>query len=271
MRLYERIASALIGTPLQHPAERLRSLWRIPRQLKHPEMREIYLEDERIGMIMKNAITDGVNCIDVGCHLGSVLQEFVNLSPSGRHTAFEPLPYKAAWLRQKYPGVEVHQVALGDQDGQVNFFFNPRMSGYSGLRAHHATEGESEKLVVECRKLDDLVPAGRPVGYLKIDVEGGEYFVLRGARRILAESRPLILFECTRSGLTSFGLALDQMFSLLNDDLAYRIFLPKDWLRREGPLTLAGFEAATTYPFQAFNFIAARASDSLHMSTVAGA
>src|SRR5688572_28907092 len=99
MRLYERIASTLIGTPLQGPAQRLLRLRGLAQRLRHPELREIYLEGERIDKLMQVTITDGMNCIDVGCHLGSVLQRIIRLSPTGRHVAVEPLPYKAAWLR----------------------------------------------------------------------------------------------------------------------------------------------------------------------------
>lgn len=205
MQLYERIASVLIGTPLQRPAEGLRWLKGLPKRLKHPELREIYLEDDRMERLIKNTIHDGMNCVDVGCHLGSVLHKFTTQSPTGHHIAIEPLPYKANWLRQKYPLVDVHQVALGEQECRVSFFFNPRKSGYSGLRVHGAADG-IEKIEVECKKLDDIVPPDRRIGFLKVDVEGGEYAVFRGARRIIAESRPIVLFECTNSACRISGL-----------------------------------------------------------------
>ena len=40
-----------------------------------------------------------------------------------------------------------------------------------------------------------MIAEGRPVDLIKIDVEGREFEVLLGARRVLAESRPAILIE----------------------------------------------------------------------------
>jgi FkbM family methyltransferase len=256
MPLYERIASILIGTPLQRPAEGLRRLKGLRHRLKHPELREIFLEDDRMERLIKNTIIDGMNCIDVGCHLGSVLHKFTTQSPSGHHLAIEPLPYKADWLRQKFPNVDVHQVALGEEHGRATFFLNTRRSGLSGLHVHGSTDG-IQTIEVECRRLDDISPNDRRVGFLKVDVEGGEYGVFRGARRIIADSRPIILFECANSALVNFGTSAGQIFSIFNDEFRYRIFSLKNWLSGDSPLSLSEFESSMVYPFKAFNFVGA--------------
>ena len=179
MQWYERIASILIGTSLQRPAEGLRWVASLPKRLRHPELHEIFVEGERIKRLIEKAITANTNCIDVGGHLGSILCEFVRLSPNGRHIAIEPLPYKADWLKRKFPEVKVHQVALGEEEKEVEFFYNPRRSGLSGLLQHGGRD-ELKIIKVECKRLDDIVPLDMPIGFLKVDVEGGEYGVLKG-------------------------------------------------------------------------------------------
>jgi len=256
MQLYERIASSLIGTPLQRPAEALRRLWQLPKRLRHPELREIYLEQQRMKSLFKRTITADMNCIDAGCHLGSVLHEITQLSPNGHHIAIEPLPYKADWLRRHFPTVEVHQVALGDEDSTVEIFYDPRRSGFSSLVRHKHLGARTAAVSVKCKRLDDIVPPERPIGFLKIDVEGAEFHVLRGARRVLGESQPVVLFECSRAGLTNFGLTASQFFSLLTEGIRYNMFLLKDWLSGGHPLDLPTFEASMAYPFQAFNYVA---------------
>jgi FkbM family methyltransferase len=255
MQIYERIASSLIGTPVQGLAEGVRGALALPNRLRHPELREIYLEEGRARELVARAVTHGMNCIDIGCHLGSVLDRFVRMSPSGRHIAVEPIPYKAAWLRRKYPGVEVHQIALGDEGGVLEFYYDPRNSGFSSLRPHGS--GEKKLIEVPCKRLDDIVPAGRPIGFIKLDVEGAEFGVFRGARRVLAESRPLVLFECTRSGLSAFGFEPHQIFDLLTGELGYCVYLLKDWLSGSDPVDLDGFAGSMIYPFTAFNYVAA--------------
>jgi FkbM family methyltransferase len=255
VRIYEPIASALIGTPLQHTAERLRWISELPRRLKHPELIEIFLENDRARAVMARTITEDMNCIDIGCHLGSVLNEFVRLSPKGSHIAVEPIPYKAAWLRRKYPRVEVHQIALNDEDSIDDFYYVPERSGFSGLRKHGLSEANTIK--VQCKRLDDVVTQEMPIGFIKLDVEGCEYWVLKGAERVLSENQVVLLFECTNSGLDAFGFRAEQVYSCLVDDFRYRIFLMKDWLSGGPPLDLSEFNASMIYPFKAFSYIAA--------------
>lgn len=255
MSLYETIAFSLIGTPLQNPAEGLRWVKGLPHRWKHPELRELYLEGKRMKALMERSIDPVTNCIDIGCHLGSVLHDIIDLSPGGRHIAIEPLPYKAERLRRRYPRVDIHQVAVGEDNSTVEFFYNPTNSGFSGLKGHGS--GGATSIRVECKRLDDIVPADARIGFIKLDVEGGELAVFRGARRVLSESRPIVLFECTTSGLEAFGYHAAQIFSLLVDEQGYRVYLLKDWLSGGPPLDLAGFEGSMKYPFQAFNYVAA--------------
>lgn len=253
----ERLARWSIGKPFRPPLLRIRDALLLPKRLRHPELREIYVEDDRISRLLEKTITPGMNCVDVGCHFGSFLHEFVRLSPTGQHTAVEPIPHKAEYLRRRFPGVAVHQLAASDQDGDINIYYDPRHSGFSSLGRNRYNGQRAVALPVMCRRLDDIVPAGRPIGFLKVDVEGAEFHVLRGARRILEESRPIILFECSASLISALGLSADRIFSLLVDEVGYHVYLIKNWLAGGRPLDLAGLERAMTYPFQAFNFVAA--------------
>ncbi len=251
--LRERIVHTLIGTPLQRPLEDVRCLlgrWR------SPDLPELLLEPKRIVQLLEQTIDDGMNCIDVGCHLGSTLNEIVRFSPHGHHIALEPLPYKAEWLRRKYPNVQIHQVALGEKNGRVEFQWNTRRSGYSSLKGPDNEEGV-QMLEVDTRRLDDLVSERQTIGFMKVDVEGAELFVFQGARRVFAESRPIVLFECTQSGTSRFGITAARMFEFITTELDYQIYLIKDWLARLSPLELPQFETAMKYPFQAVNFVAA--------------
>jgi FkbM family methyltransferase len=253
----DRLASSLIGTPLQHPAQALKSLGGIVYRLRHPELRELFLEGSRVRTLLRRTITPEMNCIDAGCHLGSMLSEMARLAPGGRHIGIEPLPYKAAWLRRKFPMAEIHEVALGAEESTVEFFYHPGQSGVSGLRSR--LDGVTDRLIVRCRKLDDLVPADRRIGFLKMDLEGAECEAFRGARKLLTESRPIVLFECTKSGLDLFGRSAPDVFSLLEREVGYHIYLIQDWLSGGPPLDEPGFAAAMIYPFRAFNFVAAPA------------
>lgn len=71
---------------------------------------------------------------------------------------------------------------------------------------------------------------------------------------MLRESKPAILFECTRTGLAALGAAAADVFNLL-DGLGYRVYLPQDFLAGTPPLDCSQFADSMNYPFRAFNYV----------------
>lgn len=246
----------LIRTPLEIPAEKIRGLLEFSQIRKHPELTDIYIEPLRIEQMMRRVICDSFNCIDVGCHLGSTLSAILKLAPQGHHIAFEPIPYKARWLKRKFPKVDVREISLGDTPGEVTFYYNANQSGFSGLRRHMTANNTILELTVQCELLDNILPPDQRIDFMKVDVEGGELAVLRGAADMLRRYRPTLLFECTRSGLSSFGFTSAQIFEFLTKQHSYSVFLLKHFLNDGEPLDFEQFHNALQYPFQAFNFIA---------------
>jgi FkbM family methyltransferase len=113
--------------------------------------------------------------------------------------AFEPSPAFCERIRAAFPsGVEVRQCVLSDATGRAVLrvpvigdgveFGRATIQDTIQLPGLPVREVEVEKL-----RLDDLQL--RNVGFLKIDVEGHELAVLRGARALLTEQRPRILVE----------------------------------------------------------------------------
>ena len=252
MSMYERIASKLIGTPLQRPAEWLRNLKGARFRRSHPELAEWFAEGGRTDEAVRRVVGPSTNCIDVGCHIGSFLQRIVTMAPQGRHFAVEPVPQKAQALRERFPGVTVLDVALGDRDGEAEFFMHAAQTSYSGLKAR-AVPGKVESFPVRVRRLDDLIPADVPIGFVKIDVNGGELLALRGAEGLLRRESPFVLLECTRGGLDDYGVDSDEVHDLL-EGIGYRILLLKDYLSGGAPLTAERFRKSMEYPFEAFNY-----------------
>ena len=252
----EYIKHLLIRTPLEKTVMQAKQWLNLSQNFKDPGLNEIQLESERIDRILPQILENFSNCIDIGAHLGSVLSQMLQLAPQGHHMAFEPTPYKFSWLKQKFPEVDVLDVALNDREGQATFYLNTKLSGFSGLNKHMAENYTLKELLVQCNCLDNLVPSDRRIDFIKLDVEGNELGVLRGAKNLLQRDRPKLLFECTKSGLSCSGYTSAQVFEFLTQ-LNYSIFLPKTFLEKGQPLTFAEFDRALQYPFQAFNFLAA--------------
>jgi FkbM family methyltransferase len=148
----------------------------------------------------------GMVCWDVGANVGFytlLLAELVG--PGGRVFAFEPFRSNVAVLRRHvqingYQNVRIFPCALGDFDGDAGFAPGPTTA------MGHLTAGGP--LRVACSRADTLLTAGQieVPDVIKLDVEGAEADVLRGALRAL-EHRP-ILFVATH-GETAHRTCLD--------------------------------------------------------------
>ena len=253
MSIYESFAARLIGTPLQRPAQWLRHGLRAGYRRAHPELGELFLEDRRIEQFMRAVIEADTHCVDIGCHIGFYLQRFSALAPNGHHHAVEPVPHKAIWLRKKFPAVAVLEVALGDKNGVSEFYVDAAQTSLSRLNAG-APRGPMRLVQVQCRRLDELIAPGTRVGFIKVDVNGGELPALRGGQALLARDRPHILLGCTQRGLDDHGLAADEVFQWLTQSARYDIFLLKDFLAHGPALDAAAFRHSMVYPFKAFNY-----------------
>jgi FkbM family methyltransferase len=257
MPLREYIQHQLIGTPLYPIATMLRHV-RARCAVRDPAVRALGAEDGMIRNILRKSLRPGDNCIDIGAHLGAVTSTFVRRAPAARHMAFEPTPYKAAWLRKKFPTVEVVEAALSDETGEAVFYHQRRNSGYSGLARHEAGVNDAtavDEVHVKLCQLDDLVPGDRSIRLIKIDVEGAELKVCRGARALLERDHPTVIFESTHSALKAFGATPQSLYEFFRS-LDYNVYVPADFLNERGSLSEGDFCRAHDYPFRAFNFVA---------------
>jgi FkbM family methyltransferase len=167
---------------------------------------------------------DGV-FLDVGANEGRVLEDAVRLAPHGSHVAWEPIPELARALRERFPGVEVREAVLGEQAGPAEFVYVIDDSGYSGLRQRpFPGNPRSQTLTVQMERLDDALRPGVRPDAIKVDVEGGELGVFRGARETIARHRPAILFEHGMGAAEYFGTTPDQVWDVLCEDCGLRIF-----------------------------------------------
>lgn len=192
--------------------------------------------------IMARVLRDDSNAIDVGCHRGSMLQEIIRCAPNGAHHAFEPLPEMAATLRQRFPTVTIHEAALSDSAGTATFRRVVDRPAYSGLRERDYPDANVriETITVETAKLDDALPEGFRVDFVKVDVEGGELGVFRGATRLLSRCKPVVVFEHGLGAAEHYGTRPEAVYDLL-EECGLRLSLLNDWLRGSAPLTRERF------------------------------
>jgi FkbM family methyltransferase len=167
-------------------------------------------------------------CIDVGAHRGGILQEMVRVAPHGRHIAFEPLPHLATALQSSFPQVEVRQAALSDHGGETSFEHVHGMAeGCSGflaaaLPARYAENVEQIRVRLEV--LDEALLPDYRLSVIKIDVEGAEEQVLRGALKTIRRDQPIVIFEHGHAAANAYGTDPSDIYRLLCADADLRIF-----------------------------------------------
>jgi FkbM family methyltransferase len=156
--------------------------------------------------------------IDVGANYGIFLDAMRRLAPDGRAIACEPIPDLAAALEARCPSdvVTVHNCAISDEDGEATFYWVPSAPAVSGLRMTAHGQPDVEELLVQVKRLDDLVPDDFRPRVLKIDVEGAELGVLRGARELLRRSRPLVILE-HGAAASAFDTSHEAVYDELTD------------------------------------------------------
>lgn len=166
--------------------------------------------------------TDHPVVFDVGANVGEWAGEFIQRIPDVTMYAFEPQPEAAHHLYHKYPWVTIEQVALSNKSGGTVVMKRDEPGSYhaSMHRYSHPVLGSYKgHLEVPVITLDQYCEeAGvERINFLKIDVEGNELNVLRGAERMLADGRiDMIQFEfneCAKFANVTF----DDIWSLLVD------------------------------------------------------
>jgi FkbM family methyltransferase len=183
---------------------------------------------------VESFLRPGMTVIDIGAHHGYyTLLASRRVGPSGRVLAFEPSTRERNRLNlhlrlNRCKNVSVESCALGDADSAGQLFLAPtNESGFNSLRKPDVS-GATTPISVVVQRLDDVLLKQqiRSVDFVKLDVEGAELSVLKGARELLTKRpRPTILAEVQDVRTNPWGYEAKEIVRFLND-LDYRWYAP---------------------------------------------
>jgi FkbM family methyltransferase len=220
------------------------------RRLDKPELLAVFepsarqAQREAVGMsaVLAATLDNRGTYVDVGSNRGQVLREAVRVAPSARHIAFEPIPALAAEIVSEFPNVDCRRKALGPSSGTAEFCHFTQLDGWSGLRRNPDISDERgcpRFITVEVSTLDEELEGLTP-NVVKIDVEGAELGVLTGGQEVLAQSRPLLIFEHVVETARMYGDPPTAIWDLLAES-GYEVFAATG----EGPVSRLEFAAST--------------------------
>ena len=146
----------------------------------------------------REAVRPGAVVLDVGANVGAYTLLFAQWAgPSGGVFAFEPSPPAACSLRRHLElnvvdNVDVVEAAVCDRQGAAALYED----GYSGSRSLIGTTEHRRGTTVRTTTIDTFcTERSITPDVVKIDVEGAELEVLRGARQTLAAHRSIVFVE----------------------------------------------------------------------------
>lgn len=186
-----------------------------------------------ISNLFRSLCCPGSMVVDVGANFGyfSVLAaNLIGTNNSGQVISFEPNPYLCQLFRRNreinwsIAPVTLHEMALGESEDNLTLYVPVEHGANGSLSAQAGVE--CIQIPVPVKPLDDVLPPDLAVDLMKIDVEGHEASVLRGARKVIARSPNLhLILEWSQKQMKAAGMTPQDVLDELQGFVPHRIVL----------------------------------------------
>lgn len=160
---------------------------------------------------------------DLGAQTGSfsLLSKYL---PNSKWYAFEPIQEAADALKENLilndiHNVSIYQMAVSDFSGMTTLKM-PDMGSWGlstiGSNTNFNTVTERQ---IKCIDLDSFVADNqiKKVHFMKLDTEGAELYILRGAKKMILRDRPIILMEYNQRNMNQCGVNKNDIHQLLTE------------------------------------------------------
>lgn len=182
--------------------------------------------------------------LDIGANYAYYTERMANLCKKGKVYAFEPIPFTAEVAQKiirklKLENVVFYQKGVSNKTETIQFSV-PKLDfgAISAGQAHISTRNNDlvkssdfhisdnyETFDCEVVDIDTfLLSTLKNLTFVKIDIEGAEYFALQGMRQTLLQFKPIILIEIVPIFLKSFKVSVQEFQDYIEKELGYIIF-----------------------------------------------
>jgi len=152
-----------------------------------------------ISRAFTNLIKEGDVVFELGANIGYyALQAATLVRKTGLVYAVEPAPLNIQALRENIKlnnlsNIEVYEVAIGEENGKSRIMISEKgnLCTMESIDAHRTFTSSVE---VDTMSLDSFMQNKRPPDFLRMDVEGYEYYVIRGMKKLLKAGHPKRMF-----------------------------------------------------------------------------
>jgi FkbM family methyltransferase len=174
------------------------------------------------------------NAVVAGSHIGYINLELLQaLSNTGKIFTFEPAAYlferskENIALNSAESKIKLFHEALSDKDGSVQIYVEDLRTSIVPYSAAHSVNHRVEEVpATTLAALKDREKISR-IDFLFLDVEGFEYQVLTGAKEIIRQDKPTIIFEVSEKILKATKITSDMLYDFLGS-LGYVLYVIDD-------------------------------------------
>jgi FkbM family methyltransferase len=176
--------------------------------------------------VFQSLLRPGMVVADIGANIGYYsLISARAVGADGLVFSFEPDPRNYGLLarsirKNAYTNIVASQIALSDRKGKITLYADALNAGNSSLGRENV-QSELRSYEVETETLDDFIlreGRGRKIDLVKMDVQGAEGLVLRGAGQVFSNESLIVMMELEPEKLRILGTApsalLDELLAL---------------------------------------------------------
>jgi FkbM family methyltransferase len=197
---------------------------------RHMLFEGMYQQDVLAGIQALVRLGDTV--IDAGGHHGLMaIVASRAAGPRGLVVSFEPNPHARTQFAENCAlnisqNVRLEPLALSDQPGSAKFYLQKGLvswnsSFFADFASQHGRD-HIQEIEVTVTTIDAYASANRLApAFIKIDVEGSEFLILRGGMKTIAEYRPIISMEINPDSAQAARTTIGENRKIL-EDLGYR-------------------------------------------------
>jgi FkbM family methyltransferase len=202
------------------------------------------LVEEKEMELLPLLVKEDDEVLDIGANYAYYTERLSKLVPKGHVYAFEPIPFTydvAAMLVKKFrlKNASLYKKGIG-QKTEIMRFGVPKLDfgSISAGQAHmsgrknemikgsdYYVSDKEEEFDCEVVDIDSfLLPRLKKLSFVKIDIEGAEYFALKGMEKTLKQFHPVILIEIVPVFLKSFDIDMSYFQDYITNALGYVIY-----------------------------------------------
>lgn len=202
----------------------------------HHQLFHGYFE-QHIEKFIKMVVKENDYCLDVGANIGYYSCLMGNLiGEKGKVFAFEPVHYNLKILNtnimlNRLKNVSVCSNALGESTGEMEMKIYPENSFLTGHNSLIDNEVIKENQFYETKSInvvsiDEYLEKNKieRIDVVKIDIEGYEYNFFLGAKKLMTDFNPIIIFEHNPNRIKDIGISEDEFIILFKNYFVYELF-----------------------------------------------